>query len=154
MIRLLEKLPLETCRQIGNTCIAGNLRRADRVVAQIYDDAFRSLGLRGTQFTVLIATRYMEPVTMSILAEKLAMDRTTFTRNVKPMFKQRWLEMVTGNDRRERCLSLTPDGQRLVIRAHRAWQSAQEHVGEIFGRENRAALVKQLKTLTAVFRDE
>lgn len=128
--------------------MAFNLRRADRVVTQIYDDAFRPLGLRGTQFAVLLATRSTEPVTMSKLAERLAMDRTTLSRNVRPLMKQKWLGTAAGSDRRERCLSLTPEGQRLLVKAHGAWESAQERIAGILGGKNMAALVERLITLT------
>lgn len=148
-----EKLKLEDCREVSRTCLAMNLRRVDRVVMQFYDEAFRPLGLRGTQFSLLVAARAMEPVGMSDLAAQMAMDRTTLTRNLKPMTKQRWLKVETGDDRRERKLSLTPLGNRLLVKAHARWKKAQDEIKSRFGRQHAEDLVGRLSAFSAMARE-
>ena len=44
-------------------CMCANLRRASRVLTQLYEDALRPLGLRATQFTVLQALSLAGEVT-------------------------------------------------------------------------------------------
>lgn len=148
-----EKLELRVCLETANACMAFNLRRADRVVMQVYDEAFRPLGLRGTQFGVLMAARALEPVTMSELAARLSMDRTTLTRNLRPLTKQRWLMVETGEDRRERRLSLTPQGHKLLLKAQSAWRGAQARIAGAFGTEKMKTLVGQLAALTRTLQE-
>ena len=42
-------------------CACANLRKAVRAVSQLYDDAFRPIGLRATQFGLLGATGMLGP---------------------------------------------------------------------------------------------
>ena len=83
-------------------CICFNLRKAARVITQIYDEAFQPTGCRATQMPLLVATRAMGPVTVNRLAEAVVMDRTTLTRNLKPLERQGLVKVQTGKDHRER----------------------------------------------------
>ena len=78
-----------------NKCICFNLRKAARVITQIYDEAFRPTGFRSTQMPLLVATAALGPVTVNRLAEAVVMDRTTLTRNLKPLEKQGLLRVKT-----------------------------------------------------------
>ena len=66
-------------------CAHASLRKAMRVVSQAYDAALKPSGLRATQFTLLAVLARAGDMPLTKLAEILVMERTTLTRNLKPL---------------------------------------------------------------------
>src|SRR3984957_950293 len=102
-------------------CMCGSLRRAARVLTQVYEDALRPLGLRAPQFTILQVLSLAGEVSQGQLGEILAMDSTTLTRTLKIMVRQTWIAERRGEDRRERLLRLAKAGDIQLKRALPAW---------------------------------
>ena len=50
--------------KMGRACACFNLRKATRMVTQLYDDALKPVGIRATQLTVLAATRSAGPISV------------------------------------------------------------------------------------------
>src|SRR5947209_7151029 len=71
--------------EIEATCACSNVRKAARAVTQLFDEVLQPSGLRSTQFTLLVAVALMDEAPVTELAGALVMDRTTFTRNLKPL---------------------------------------------------------------------
>ena len=63
--------------EIASQCACFSLRKAARAVTQLYDKTLEASGLRVTQFTVVVALSLSEQLTLSQVAERLVMDRTT-----------------------------------------------------------------------------
>ena len=80
-------------------CFCASLRRASRALTQVYEQALRPLGLRGTQFTVLQALSLAGEVPQGELGRILAMDSTTLTRTLEIMRRRGWLATRYGKDR-------------------------------------------------------
>ena len=97
-------------RQVAAGCSCGSLRRASRAVTQLYDGVLQPSGLKATQFTLLVAAARLKAAPISLMAEALVMDRTTLTRNLKPLVKDGLLAVEPGEDRRSRWIRLTPQG--------------------------------------------
>ena len=144
---------LEEIIQVPAGCASFNLRRADRVVTQLYDEKLRPAGLKSTQFTLLTAVRLHQPVTINCLAEGIVMDRTTLTRNLRPLEKEGMIAIAPGRDRRVREVSLTGHGRATLDRAYPLWQEAQREVAERLGSERLARLIADLKATVAALRD-
>jgi DNA-binding MarR family transcriptional regulator len=126
-------------------CVCFNIRKSARAITQLYEDALRPTGLRATQFTLLVATRVMGTATISGLAKVLVMDRTTLTRNLKPLEKQGFVRILPGNeDRREREVTLTITGQETLTEALPLWKTVQESVTEALGQGRVTRLLKDL----------
>ena len=106
-------------------CTCANLRKASRAVTQFYEAILRPTGLRVTQFTLLSAISVLGQPTITDLADALVMDRTTLTRNLKPLEKQGLVESASGQDKRTRLVRLTVPGQQLLADALPLWQEAQ-----------------------------
>lgn len=117
-------------------CVCFNFRRAARAVTQRFDQALAPSGLKSTQFTVLIAVAGHEPVTMTHLADALAMDRTTLTRNLRPLEKSAYLSTRSGDDRRTREIVLTDAGRAVLRRAMPLWRAAQTEVVDRIGEDD------------------
>ncbi len=117
--------PLSAYREPARTCLCFNLRKTARAVTQHYDEALRPAGLKTTQFSVLVATTMAGRTTMNRLAEALVMDRTTLTRNLRPLEQDGLIAIVPGRDRREREVTLTSRGQERLAKALPLWRRAQ-----------------------------
>jgi DNA-binding MarR family transcriptional regulator len=124
-------------------CLA--LRQASRLVTNAYDAALAPTGLRVTQFSILYKLSARSPMTMNELASALVLDRTTLTRNLKPLERDKFL--ATGpseHDQRERLIALTPAGRDKLAEALPHWTQAQAafeaQVGKTPAAELRALL--------------
>lgn len=114
-------------------CTCANLRKATRVVTQIYDAALKPTGLRATQFTLLATVQKTGELPMSHLADALGMERTTLTRNLKPLVSKGLVEIEHESDRRVRRVRLTGAGARTLKQARPSWEDAQSRVVESLG---------------------
>ncbi len=119
---------------LSTGCACLSLRQASRVVTQMYDDALRPAGLRATQFGLLMAVRAVGRMTISELADFVIMDRTTLTRNLRPLEKNGYLRVEPGEDRRMRRVSLTRKGRTALEKAFPLWKEVQTQVMDKLGR--------------------
>ncbi|HSB18219.1 MAG TPA: MarR family transcriptional regulator [Bryobacteraceae bacterium] len=126
-------MPSEVKPLIALPCACANLRRASRVVTQVYDEELRAAGLKTTQFTLLQALHLITPVTQGRLAELLGIDSTTLTRTLRPLIQKGWITSVPGSDKREHSLQLTSPGRRKLKQAEPLWQQAQERLRKGLG---------------------
>jgi DNA-binding MarR family transcriptional regulator len=124
-------------------CLA--LRQATRTVTNGYDAALAPTGLRVTQFSILLTLSAGSPMTVSQLAAALVLDRTTLTRNLKPLERDVLLSTGPGeHDGRERLIALTAAGKDKLAEALPYWRDAQKaferQVGKMKTNELRALL--------------
>jgi DNA-binding MarR family transcriptional regulator len=138
--------------QVVSTCACFNLRRASRVVTQHYDAILEPSGLLITQFTILVAVAMVKVGTINELAEVLGMDRTTLTRNLKPLEREGWLKSEPGQDQRTRVVSLTTDGEAALAKALPLWKQAQRGVEETLGQQRWNTLLSHLTEATVLIR--
>jgi DNA-binding MarR family transcriptional regulator len=109
-------------------CACFAVRRAARVITQHYDRALRPSGLRATQFTLLTILGVGGPLPLSRVADRLGMERTTLTRNLKPLIDARLIGVERGDDRRVRTIFITAKGHRAAAAALPHWRRAQHAV--------------------------
>lgn len=128
-------MPASAPRPIHTRCACIRARRAARSLTDVYDDALRPAGLKITQFSVLRTVARVAPVSISALAEEMALDRSTLGRNVALLERRGLLRAAEGADLRERVVSVTPAAQRLLERARPLWERAQATVERTLGRE-------------------
>lgn len=114
-------------------CACANLRRAARVVTQLYDQALRPAGMRVTQFTLLQALARAGSISQGGLGELLGIDSTTLTRTLRLLRRQGWIEAERGEDRRRLRLRLTATGRREFRCAIPHWLSAQRRLRRALG---------------------
>ena len=133
-------------------CACFNLRRAARAVTQFYEGFLQETGLRVTQLSILFASYLTGEVTVSHLADELGMDRTTLTRNLKPLQDQGLISVKQGNDRRTKAITLTLKGKELLIRALPRWKEAQEQLVRRLGRDRFKSLLAELSATVSAAR--
>lgn len=117
-----------TIEDVGRECAALRARMASRKISRAFDEALRPLDLKVTQFTLLSAIRRGAPESISGLAEALAMERTTLTRNLRILERRGLIEIGPEGRRRARALRLTEKGEALLERALPLWRRAQDRV--------------------------
>ena len=100
MSERISSTEYERVARLGSTCICNNLRRAARLVTNYYDKLLEPFGLRMSQATVLVVLYLAGVQTINEMAEKLELDRTTLTRNLKPLAHQGLLTIAPGSDQR------------------------------------------------------
>ena len=130
-------------------CACATIRRTDRVLTQFYDEILAPSGLYVTQFTLLAALTEAAPATINRLAKILVMDRTTLTRNLEVLAKQRLVRIDEGEDRRTRLVHLTQEGEQALRRAWPLWQEAQARIEHALGRERLEGLLTDLSEVLA-----
>jgi DNA-binding MarR family transcriptional regulator len=124
-------------------CLCFRARRVSRALTRIYDDSLRPLGIHATQLTLLnaIAMSGNAGGSMARLADLLAMDTTTLSRNLRPLEKAGFVRMAhPPADRRVRLALLTADGERIVAAALPLWAQAHDRVVAALGAEAAADL--------------
>lgn len=127
--------------EVARACACANLRKAARVVTQLFDGVLAPSGLKATQFTLLVTSRLMGETPVGELAGTMAMDRTTLSRNLKPLVREGFLEVRPGEDGRTRLVKVTPEGERALAGAYPLWQRAQEAVFTALGVDRYEALL-------------
>ena len=131
-------------------CLAHALRRADRVASQLYNEHLAPLGIRVTQFSVLRALDTLGPTTASQVQEALVMDQTTVSRSLKPLIRDGYISVKEGATRREKSLSLSPDGKKLYTRALGPWSEAQKMFRKKLGKGQDDLLIELSKRVVVM----
>ncbi len=114
-------------------CTCFRIRGAARRVSQIYSKHLASAGLKISQFSLLGFVTAEGPVSIGRLSELLATDRTTLTRNLRPLLQSGLIERAPSGDKRRRELLATPDGRALFKRALPLWAAAEQEVRTAMG---------------------
>lgn len=115
---------------LGCTCF--NLRKLTRTVSRLYDQHMAMVGLKTTQYSVL-KNAAITPMPVADLAAKLAVERTTLTRNLKPLTDAGWIILAPGADSRQRIVTITDAGRDKLRQARSAWQAAQTELENTLG---------------------
>jgi DNA-binding MarR family transcriptional regulator len=128
-------------------CACASVRRAARLVTQLYDEEFRG-HLEASQFALLSAIEHQSDCNQSILANALGMDKTTLSRNLRLLATKGWIERQTATDQRERGFRLTPAGRRLLKTARPGWRRAQARLRSAMTDEQWEQMRQAFRNLT------
>ena len=125
----------------SSSCTALRIRKAARRVSQIYDQHLESAGLTITQYGLLGHLKSFDGIGIGALAEKLLMDPTTLTRNVRPLERLGFVVLAPDpHDKRSRGLHLTDKGRDAYAEARPAWAKAQRQIEQTLGADDASAL--------------
>jgi DNA-binding MarR family transcriptional regulator len=131
-------------------CGSLNFRRTARAVTRLYDQAFHSAGIRSTQFSILVAVAKGQPTSIGALSSVLLIDSTTLTRSLKRLQKEAVLTVSPRAQKRQRFVSLTPKGVKLLADSLPAWRAAQDRFVKAMGSEYWLSLRAELERLAQV----
>jgi DNA-binding MarR family transcriptional regulator len=131
-------------------CVCATARMAARSLTRVYDRALEPAGIRTTQFSILARLLEDGPLPVTRLAARLAMDRTTLARDLRPLLRRGLVTVSVGTDRRVRIAELTQEGHRLVDDVRPLWRSVQRDVRSQLGADRVARLMDELRAATAL----
>ncbi len=137
-------------RPPDSPCTCAKARRTARHLTREYDRALKPAGLKLTQYSVLANLVLHGGMSITALAERLAMDRTTMSRNLRPLERSGWVVVRDGPDRRSRSVSITGAGRGVYERAQPLWRAAERTFRRSLGLEEAAALRSLLDTALTV----
>jgi DNA-binding MarR family transcriptional regulator len=125
-------MPEISTASIGCTCFT--IRKLARTVSRLYDQHLATTGLKSTQYSLLKSV-VRESLPVAELATRLSTERTTLTRNLKPLVDAGWIELRPGSDSRQRIVTITGAGRDKVALAKCAWRGAQTELEQTLGTE-------------------
>ena len=131
-------------------CVCATARMAARALTRVYDRALEPAGIRTSQFSILARLLEEGPLPLSRLAARLAMDRTTLARDLRPLERRGIVSVSVGSDRRVRMAALTLAGSRLVDDVRPLWKDVQRDVRSRLGPDHVARLMDELRAATAL----
>jgi DNA-binding MarR family transcriptional regulator len=129
-------------------CLA--LRQAARHATQLYDRHLAAEGLRTTQYSILAKLARLGPQSINSLAAMMVMDRTTTTRAVQPLARDKLVAIAPGEDERTRMVRITPAGERRAKAAAARWREAQKEFEAGYGASEAERLRKELARVVGV----
>ena len=120
--------------QVRDTCLCLCVQRTARALARRFDEALQPVRLTNGQFSMLMSLNRPKPATMRSVAGLLAMDRTTLTAALKLLERRGLVDVAQDpDDRRSRLLSLTQEGQRVLVAALPIWEQTHAEVERLLG---------------------
>jgi DNA-binding MarR family transcriptional regulator len=122
-------------KKLLRECAYFDVRRASRALSRFYDH-FLPAGsmIRDTQFSLLRMIMIENELTLSTLSRYMVMDRTSVTRALDPLLRDKFVKIrKSEDDKRVRYVSLTKKGEEAVRLAEPYWQKAQEALMDAIG---------------------
>lgn len=117
-------------------CVCSHVRRLARKLSSFYDTVLSPENLTITQYSLLANIERAGQLSHMVLAEKVGMERTTLTRNLRPLTRAKWVVATAGKDRRLHLIQLTPQGKRKLYRSLPFWEEAQRQFLSQIGSES------------------
>lgn len=127
-------VPAPTTAHIGSVCACLHTRMTARAITRVYDDMLRPSGLKVTQLSLLASIEQGVCGSISTLAELLAFERTTLTRNLQ-LLKEAGLIVPREGTGRAVCYELSEEGRAALARALPLWHKAQDMIESAVGRD-------------------
>jgi DNA-binding MarR family transcriptional regulator len=134
----------------GGRCNCTALRKASRRISQLYDTALAPSGLKTTQRAILAQISRSQPTTVGALAEALVMDSGALAHTLKPLERDRLVDVtVDPDDRRNRLITLTRAGRAKLAETDALWANAQRGFEIAYGGVESEALRDALQFLVS-----
>jgi DNA-binding MarR family transcriptional regulator len=140
-------------RKIAEECPAVRSRRMSRLLTRVFDAELRALGIQTSQLSVLVAVAMFGEAGARIgpLADRLVLERTTLTRNIRPIEKAGLIRVSRSpGDARVRIVTLTRAGERQIEAAYPLWERAHHSARRHFGAGRMDALGARIDELIAL----
>ncbi len=138
--------------EMTRTCACLNFRKGSRSVTQFFDQILAPAGIRSTQLVILMAGELLGPSSIARLARELVMDRSTLTRNLKPLLNMGLLHLSAAESGKQKTVEVTEAGRAALINAAPYWERAQGHLVGQLGTEQWDRIVADLDSIVAATR--
>lgn len=133
-------------------CYCAESRRAARLLTARYDAFLSEAGLTSAQFEMMQVIASATRLHGRALAELLAVDPATLSRNLKVLIAAKWVRAQRSQeDARQTMYSLTAAGEERLALARPLWQKAHRATLKGFGAQAEP-LRRTLEGMTSMLR--
>ncbi len=131
-------------------CNNATLKRASRMLGQIYDEALAPSGLKTTQYTLLSQIDRMGRPPLRELAIEIVMDLSALGHTLKPLIRDGFLALEPDDaDRRVKRVVLTKRGKSKLVETRKLWSKTQHRFERVYGEKRAAELRAVLAHLSS-----
>jgi len=145
-----ETLKEDLRQDVAGACAAQKTRNASRKLSRRYDDALRPLGLKCSQYSMLVIITLTEDRTLTELAGHVGLERTTLIRNLKPLEREGWVKVSEEGYRRARTVEITEQGLAKLEEALPIWYATQKSLKEELGEGTWQSVHQSLEALNRI----
>jgi DNA-binding MarR family transcriptional regulator len=130
-------------------CLMRNTRAAARVMTRRFAEHMRQFDISTEQFSLIASLHGTDHNSVSALAEFLAIERTTLTRNLSLLEKKGLIKLVNAPKGNARRVELTDKGRALMVEMIPAWRQAQNMAFKQVTQEEVELALDVLRRITA-----
>ena len=105
--------PLYRCHCSTEGCYCATIKRAEQKITTLYNRYLERAGITRGQYALLVNIQNHPGISVSGLAERMNLERTTLVRNLKPLESRRLIR-DTAQSGRSRSLELTEEGKEIL----------------------------------------
>lgn len=131
-------------------CNLFHLRRAARAVSRQYGAVMKSTDAQAPQFSVLFILSRAGALSITELASKMGMDRTSMSRNLQPMQAHGLISLGAEGAARAREVTITQAGRAALDELMPLWRQAQAEFVEHLGEADTALLIALLSRVATI----
>jgi DNA-binding MarR family transcriptional regulator len=129
---------LHIAEMVASQCLAGRVRRLNRVITGLYDRALRPHGIKVNQASILVSLLVGGEASPGEIGSRLQMEKSTISRTLDRMNNYGWVE-ISGSGPGQ-TVRITELGRQLMVDIHGEWQHAQSRAMELLGKEGAESL--------------
>jgi DNA-binding MarR family transcriptional regulator len=134
-------------RAVSETCVCLHTRMAARAVTRAYDAAFAPLDLGATQFTLLAAIAAEPSRSVTEMADRLALERTSLSRNLALLQRRGLIAIGGAAPGRSVSYIVTPEGESLLAQALPLWREVQAKLESSLDGDGWTGARRRLRTI-------
>ena len=125
-------------------CLCFQVRKAAKLITAVYEKMLKPYALTAPQAAFLNAVHMFGPLTVNELAEALATDRTTLTRNLKILERDGFILVIAGVDRRSKEISVTRKGKDTAVELTDVFKAFQTRLNKEVGQQRITDLCQEM----------
>jgi DNA-binding MarR family transcriptional regulator len=129
----MQQQALDLAEEMRDGCLGVRISRLHRLVARRFEHALRPVGLTLPQLEVLAVLMLRGSVKPAAVADALAVERSTISRNLSVLEAKGWVTLETSPSGRAMSAAITDEGVDMLAAAKEAWAEAQAHVVDLVG---------------------
>ena len=127
----------------NDPCYCIKFRRTANIITKFYDQAFLSLDLTTTQFSLLNGIFFLKKCNKSQLALHAHLDRTTIIRSINLLLEKGLVQEISTETHRNKVILLTEKGENIRIKGMLVWEQLQKKIKSTIGKE-KLTLLKEI----------
>ena len=145
-----EKLKIDLMNDVAGSCAWQKTRNASRILSRRYDAALRTTGLNASQYSMLTIISLSKDRTLTKLAARMGLERTTLIRNIKPLEREGLIKQSDEGYRRARSVEITDKGLAKLQEALPLWHDVQNGLKAELGAEVWSNMHESLEAMSAL----